>query len=66
MTLELSIRLLTQLVMKNGQSYLHDAHLAAIEGAKEESTCLLRNFYKVNIFLSSQLYMDKESTIVLI
>ncbi|CAG2068988.1 unnamed protein product, partial [Timema podura] len=46
-TLELSIRLLTQLVMKNSQSFLHDCHLAAIEGAKEESTALLRNFYKV-------------------
>ncbi|XP_069685282.1 protein CLEC16A homolog isoform X2 [Periplaneta americana] len=52
-TLELSIRLLTQLVMKNGQSYLHDAHLAAIEGAKEESTCLLRNFYK-----SEEIFLD--------
>lgn len=49
-TLELSIRLLTDLVMKGGQSYLHDCHLAAIEGAKEESTCLLRNFYKVRCF----------------
>ncbi|PNF23192.1 hypothetical protein B7P43_G02739 [Cryptotermes secundus] len=52
-TLELSIRLLTQLVMKNGQSYLHDAHLAAVEGAKEESTCLLRNFYK-----SEEIFLD--------
>lgn len=52
-TLELSIRLLMQLVMKNGQSYLHDAHLAAIEGAKEESTCLLRNFYK-----SEEIFLD--------
>ncbi|KAJ9577624.1 hypothetical protein L9F63_005811, partial [Diploptera punctata] len=52
-TLELSIRLLTQLVMKSGQSYLHDAHLAAIEGAKEESTCLLRNFYK-----SEEIFLD--------
>lgn len=52
-TLELSIRLLTDLVMKGGQSYLHDCHLAAIEGAKEESTCLLRNFYK-----SEEIFLD--------
>jgi protein CLEC16A len=52
-TLELSIRLLTGLVMKGGQSYLHDCHLAAIEGAKEESTCLLRNFYK-----SEEIFLD--------
>ncbi|KAK7789515.1 hypothetical protein R5R35_002837 [Gryllus longicercus] len=52
-TLELSIRLLIQLVMKNGQSFLHDCHLAAIEGAKEESTCLLHNFYK-----SEEIFLD--------
>nr|CAD7397490.1 unnamed protein product [Timema cristinae] len=52
-TLELSIRLLTQLVMKNSQSFLHDCHLAAIEGAKEESTALLRNFYK-----SEEIFLD--------
>ncbi|XP_021935707.1 protein CLEC16A homolog isoform X2 [Zootermopsis nevadensis] len=52
-TLELTIRLLTKLVMKSGQSYLHDCHLAAIEGAKEESTCLLRNFYK-----SEEIFLD--------
>ncbi|XP_063234490.1 protein CLEC16A homolog isoform X2 [Bacillus rossius redtenbacheri] len=52
-TLELAIRLLTQLVMKNGRSFLHDCHLAAIEGAKEESTSLLRNFYK-----SEEIFLD--------
>jgi hypothetical protein len=39
--------------MKGGQSYLHDCHLAAIEGAKEESTFLLRNFYKVVLVILS-------------
>ncbi|XP_046390696.1 protein CLEC16A homolog isoform X1 [Ischnura elegans] len=52
-TLELTIRLLTQLVTKNGISYLHDCHLAIIEGAKEESTALLRNFYK-----SEEIFLD--------
>ncbi|XP_049951691.1 protein CLEC16A homolog isoform X1 [Schistocerca serialis cubense] len=52
-TLELSIRLLIQLVMKNGQSFLRDGHLAAIEGAKEESVALLRNFYK-----SEEIFLD--------
>ncbi|XP_012283658.1 protein CLEC16A homolog isoform X2 [Orussus abietinus] len=51
-TLELTIRLLTQLVMSEGQSLLHDCHLAAIEQAKEQSASLLRNFYKSeDIFL---------------
>lgn len=52
-TLELSIRLLIQLVMKNGQSCLQDCHLAAIEGTKEESTCVLHNFYK-----SEEIFLD--------
>nr|CAD7455165.1 unnamed protein product [Timema tahoe] len=38
-----------QSMMKNSQSFLHDCHLAAIEGAKEESTALLRNFYKSSL-----------------
>lgn len=46
-TLELTIRLLSQLVMHANSSYLQDCHLAAIEGAKEESSSVLRNFYKV-------------------
>ncbi|XP_043671928.1 protein CLEC16A homolog isoform X2 [Vespula pensylvanica] len=45
-TLELTIKLLTQLVLSEGQSLLKDSHLAAIEAAKEQSTALLRNFYK--------------------
>ncbi|XP_046413748.1 protein CLEC16A homolog isoform X2 [Neodiprion fabricii] len=51
-TLDLSIKLLLQLVMSDGQSLLQDCHLAAIESAKEQSTSLLRNFYKSeDIFL---------------
>lgn len=51
-TLELSISLLTRLVTLDGHSLLLDGHLAAIVGAKEESTSLLRNFYKSeDIFL---------------
>lgn len=46
-TLDLAIKLLVQLVMSEGQSLLQDGHLAAIESAKEQSTSLLRNFYKV-------------------
>lgn len=47
-TLELTITLLKRLVMQGDQSLLLDCHLAAAVGAKEESTSLLRNFYKVS------------------
>jgi len=33
--------------MNANVSFLQDGHLAAIEGAKEESSSVLRNFYKV-------------------
>lgn len=46
-TLELTIALLKRLVLVDGKSILLDEHYAAIIGAKEESTSLLRNFYKV-------------------
>lgn len=46
-TLELATKLLTQLVMTENENLLQDCHLAAVEGAKEQSTALLRNFYKV-------------------
>ena len=46
-TLEMSILVLKQLVYRNGRNFLQDRHLALLEGAKEESTLLLRNFYKV-------------------
>lgn len=45
--MELAIKLLTQLIMSEGHSMLKDSHLAAIEAAKEQSTSLLKNFYKV-------------------
>ncbi|RZF48880.1 hypothetical protein LSTR_LSTR003260 [Laodelphax striatellus] len=51
-TLELTIALLLRLAVKDGVSILQDCHLAAVVGAKEESTSLLRNFYKSeDIFL---------------
>ncbi|XP_044589719.1 protein CLEC16A homolog isoform X3 [Cotesia glomerata] len=51
-TLELCVKLLLKIVMSDGQSLLCDAHLAAIESAREQSTALLRNFYKSeDIFL---------------
>lgn len=52
-TLELTIRLLTQIVMNANVSFLQDGHLAAIEGAKEESSSVLRNFYK-----SEEIFLD--------
>ncbi|KAL7307491.1 hypothetical protein TKK_0000669 [Trichogramma kaykai] len=51
-TLELAIKLLLHLVICDNESILQDCHLAAIEAAKEQSTALLRNFYKSeDIFL---------------
>lgn len=52
-TLELGLKLLTQLAIINDNSVLSDSHLAAIAGAKEESTSLLRNFYK-----SEEIFLD--------
>lgn len=46
-TLQMTILLLKQLVVKGTESSLLDAHLAAIEQSREESTLMLRNFYKV-------------------
>ncbi|XP_031832897.1 C-type lectin domain containing ema isoform X5 [Nomia melanderi] len=61
-TLELAIKLLTQLVMSDGQTVLKDSHLAAIEAAKEQSTSLLKNFYKSeDIFLD--MFEDEYSEI---
>lgn len=37
--------------MNANVSFLQDGHLAAIEGAKEESSSVLRNFYKVKASL---------------
>ena len=66
-TLELTIRLLTQIVMHSNASFLQDCHLAAIEGAKEESSSVLRNFYKVlqnTIFLMSEFCLKSKLTII--
>ena len=38
---------------KDGKSYLADGHFAQLEGIKEESTLLLRNFYK-----SEEIFLD--------
>lgn len=46
-TLELTIKLLIQLTVSEGQCLLRESHLAIIEAAKEQSTSLLKNFYKV-------------------
>ncbi|GAB6025945.1 hypothetical protein CHUAL_011914 [Chamberlinius hualienensis] len=45
-TLEMTIAVLKQMVFRNDGSFLQDRHLASIAGAREESTLLLRNFYK--------------------
>lgn len=52
-TLEMSLLLLRQLATVEGQSCLQDHHLAGLEQAKEESTLLMRNFYK-----SEELFLD--------
>ena len=46
-TLEMSLLLLNQLVYGDATCHLQDRHLAELEGAREEGTLLLRNFYKV-------------------
>ena len=46
-TLDASIDLLKGMVLSHGKSFLADTHFAQLEGIKEESTLLLRNFYKV-------------------
>ncbi|XKL62954.1 hypothetical protein PGB90_005318 [Kerria lacca] len=52
LTLELTIALIKKLVLIDGKSILLDEHYAAIIGVKEESTSLLRSFYKnEDIFL---------------
>ncbi|XP_041363000.1 protein CLEC16A-like [Gigantopelta aegis] len=52
-TLQLSIKLLKQLVLKLGKSFLQDRHLASIENAHECSRQMLRNFYK-----SEEIFLD--------
>lgn len=45
-TLELAICLLLRLVVHDNKSILSDSHFASLMNAKEESTALLRNYYK--------------------
>lgn len=52
-TLELTLKLLLQLVTADGKSVLSDNHKLAIESAKTQSTALLRNFYK-----SEEIFLD--------
>lgn len=53
-TLDIVCRLVKVLVFSSdGTCYLEDRHLACIEGAKEESVLLLRNYYK-----GDELFLD--------
>ena len=44
---------------KDGKSYLADGHFAQLEGIKEESTLLLRNFYKSKQFFLEDIFFEK-------
>lgn len=58
--MEVAAKLLSQLVVPEADSVVHDPQIAAIEGAKEQSTALLRNFYKSeDIFLD--MFEDENS-----
>ncbi len=47
-TLDIAVMLIRNLVTRpDGTVALEDGHFAEIEGVREESTLLLRNFYKV-------------------
>ncbi|GIY14224.1 protein CLEC16A homolog [Caerostris extrusa] len=52
-TLQMTILLIKQLAVKGAESSLLDRHLAAIEQSREESTLMLRNFYK-----SEEIFLD--------
>lgn len=52
-TLELTLKLLVQLVMCDGKNILTEAHKTLIDTAKAQSTALLRNFYK-----SEEIFLD--------
>lgn len=47
------------MVWRLNECFLQDRHVAAIEGAREEATLLLRNFYKVweKVFMFPALYL---------
>jgi len=52
-TLELIIESLKLMVIRGGSSVLQDNHFAQVEGAREESILILRNFYK-----SEEIFLD--------
>lgn len=52
-TLELSLKLLLQLVLYEGKNKLSEIHKAAMDGARAQSTALVRNFYK-----SEEIFLD--------
>jgi len=52
-TLEILITSLKLVVIRDEKSNLMDEHFAEIEGAREESTLILRNFYK-----SEEIFLD--------
>jgi len=52
-TLEILIISMRMIVLRENRSLLIDEHLAALEGAREESTLILRNFYK-----SEEIFLD--------
>jgi len=52
-TLELVIESLKLMILRGGSSVLQDDHFAQIEGAREESILILRNFYK-----SEEIFLD--------
>jgi len=52
-TLEILITSLKLVVIRDDKSNLMDEHFAEVEGAREESTLILRNFYK-----SEEIFLD--------
>ncbi|XP_030755269.1 protein CLEC16A homolog isoform X2 [Sitophilus oryzae] len=52
-TLELTLKILLQLVICDGKNILSDAHQHSLETAKSQSMALLRNFYK-----SEEIFLD--------
>ncbi|XP_070580658.1 protein CLEC16A-like isoform X2 [Ptychodera flava] len=52
-TLHMAIILLKELVYGDKKCFLQDMHLACVEGAREESKLMLRNFYK-----GDELFLD--------
>eukprot|EP00092_Neocalanus_flemingeri_P019758 GFUD01021398.1.p1 GENE.GFUD01021398.1~~GFUD01021398.1.p1 ORF type:complete len:960 (-),score=279.18 GFUD01021398.1:290-3169(-) len=52
-TLEILITSLQMILIRDDKSILMDEHFAEVEGAREESTLILRNFYK-----SEEIFLD--------